>query len=207
MASPVTASDFQLQNFSSDVCERLRKLLEINDTLAEFFAWFLSADGSAVSSEFKMMIQDIATPTGALLWRPLSSVPDGYLVANGQAVSRTTYANLFAVYGTTFGDGDESTTFNLPNMQAKFALGAGAGSSYPVGSTGGVEQHTLTLAEMPAHAHTYQRYTPAGPANDNPVDGTNNDGGYEVVSTGSAGSTQAHNNMPPYLAGLWLVKT
>jgi len=206
MASPITASDFDLVSLSGDVCERLRKLLELNNTMKVWFTWAFNPDGTA-TEEFKLLFRDIATPVGGVIWRPLPTIPEGYLQANGAAVSRTTYANLFAVYGTTFGSGDLSTTFNLPNLYAKYLMGAGAGSSYPVGTTGGEENHTLTLSEIPAHTHTYSKYSPGPPAVDDPVDGSNNDGGYTVEATGTAGSGQAHNNLPPFMAGLWLVKT
>jgi microcystin-dependent protein len=86
----------------------------------------------------------------------------------GQAVSRTTYAALFAIIGTTFGAGDGSTTFNLPDMRGRVAAGkdnmggvaanrlttaAGGVDGATLGSTGGTQTFTLTTAHMPAHNH------------------------------------------------------
>lgn len=62
--------------------------------------------------------------TGEIKWFAFNTVPDGYLVCNGANVSRETYADLFAVIGTTFGSGDGSTTFTLPNLIDKFAQGS-----------------------------------------------------------------------------------
>ena len=60
---------------------------------------------------------------GSLIPALVENAPEGYLLCNGQAVSRTTYANLFAVLGTTFGEGDGSTTFNLPDLRSRFIKG------------------------------------------------------------------------------------
>jgi len=65
-------------------------------------------------------------PVGTVLPYGGSSAPTGYLLCNGAAVSRATYASLFAIIGTTFGTGDGSTTFNLPNTQGVFVRGAGS---------------------------------------------------------------------------------
>ena len=86
-----------------------------------------------------------------------SSVPSGWLLCNGAAVSRTTYARLFAVIGTTYGTGDGSTTFNLPDMRDRMAVGAG--SSYAVNAKGGspyIQAHThgFTQPKIPNHAHS-----------------------------------------------------
>jgi phage-related tail fiber protein len=63
------------------------------------------------------------TPTGAMLLWTTNTAPSGFLLCSGQAVNRTTYAVLFAVIGETFGAGDASTTFNVPDMRGRFPLG------------------------------------------------------------------------------------
>lgn len=77
--------------------------------------------------------------------------PTGWLKCDGRAVSRTTYSALFNVIGTTYGTGDGSTTFNLPDMRDRFPVGAG--SDYSLNDTGGEAEVTLTTDEMPAHTH------------------------------------------------------
>lgn len=86
-----------------------------------------------------------------------STAPTGWLLCNGSAVSRTTYATLFAVIGTTFGAGDGSTTFNLPDFRDRFAVGAG--SAYSNNSKGGykdaaVISHTHSISSSGGHTHT-----------------------------------------------------
>lgn len=80
-----------------------------------------------------------------------STAPSGYLACDGSAVSRDTYSALFAVIGTTYGAGDGSTTFNLPDLSGRVAIGAS--TSHAMGTTGGEETHTLTSGELAAHAH------------------------------------------------------
>lgn len=62
-------------------------------------------------------------PVGAVMHYPVNSIPAGWLKANGAAVSRSTYAGLFAVIGTTYGAGDGATTFNLPDLRGEFVRG------------------------------------------------------------------------------------
>jgi microcystin-dependent protein len=105
-------------------------------------------------------------PTGAILEYAGSVAPTGWLLCDGAAISRTVYAALFAVLNTAYGEGDGSTTFNLPDRRGKFGVGAGA--TYPLASTGGgattssAGAHThggatgptiLTTAQMPSHTH------------------------------------------------------
>lgn len=69
-------------------------------------------------------------PVGSVFWLSTQTAPEGYLICDGSAVSRTEYADLFAAIGTTFGTGDGSTTFALPNLQAAFIRGAGSQDGY-----------------------------------------------------------------------------
>ena len=156
-----------------------------------------------------------------------STAPDGYLMCNGQAVSRTDYAALFAVIGTTYGAGDGTTTFNVPDLQGRFPLGAGAGNGLTaraVGQKGGEETHTLTVAEMPAHSHTpdasgeYFVTAEEGGANntrvaysssgDRWVNGlTSQSHFHHRTSTDTVGSGGSHNNMPPYAVVSYIIST
>lgn len=97
-----------------------------------------------------------------------TSAPTLWLMAYGQEVSRTTYAALYAVIGTTYGVGDGSTTFNLPDLRGRVVAGkddmggasanrltaqTGGLNGDTLGASGGTETHTLTSAEMPSHTH------------------------------------------------------
>jgi microcystin-dependent protein len=97
-----------------------------------------------------------------------SSAPTGFLLCDGSAVSRTTYSTLFGVIGTTFGSGDGSTTFNVPDLRGRVVAGkddmGGTAANrltsttmspdgVTLGATGGEQTHTLVTSEMPSHAH------------------------------------------------------
>lgn len=89
-----------------------------------------------------------------------TSAPLGWLLCDGSAVSRVTYADLFAVIGVIYGIGDGATTFNLPNLNGRVPVGAGSYTdsvSGPItrslGQVGGAEAHVLTTAQMPTHSH------------------------------------------------------
>lgn len=73
---------------------------------------------------------DGLVPVGGVIWLASLVILEGFLVCDGSAVSRTDYAKLFEVIGTTFGAGDGSTTFLLPDLRAKFVRGAGKSGSY-----------------------------------------------------------------------------
>lgn len=107
--------------------------------------------------------------TGTVLPFAGASAPNGWLLCYGQAVSRTDYPNLFAAIGTTYGTGDGSTTFNLPDLRGRVPAGkdnmggtpanrltsAGAGiTGTTLGAAGGSQSHTLDATQIPAHNHT-----------------------------------------------------
>jgi microcystin-dependent protein len=100
----------------------------------------------------------ILPPTGCILPFGGSSAPSGYVLAQGQAISRTTFAALFGVFGIVYGVGDGVTTFNVPDMRGRVPAGVDGGvgrlttasmSSQALGGTGGTETETLTLAQLP----------------------------------------------------------
>lgn len=99
---------------------------------------------------------DAFTPIGAMMpfaGSVSTAPPTGWLTCDGAAVSRTTYAALFAVIGTTYGVGNGTTTFNLPNLLNRVPVGSG--SSYSRGTTGGASSVTLTESQMPSHDHSF----------------------------------------------------
>ncbi len=149
------------------------------------------------------------------MWATLTA-PSGWLICDGQAVSRSTFSDLFAVVSTVFGVGDGSTTFNLPDFRGRTIIGAN-NTSTPngrnsglnarnIGDQGGAEDHTLTVPEMPSHNHSVVTFLGGW------VQG-NNDGSPNVwfqtntVDSGSAGSDNSHNNMPPFNTVLMIMKT
>ena len=99
--------------------------------------------------------------TGEMKIWPTATAPSGWALCQGQALNRTTYAELFDLIGTTFGSGDGSTTFNLPNLKGRAIVGQDSAQSEfnTMGETGGTKTHTLTTAEMPSHTHTQNSHT------------------------------------------------
>ena len=96
-----------------------------------------------------LSITTTGVPTGAIMCFGASVPPTGWLVCNGSNVSRTTYAALFAVIGTTFGIGDGTTTFGLPNMLGQFARGWDSGGTVDPGRTFGTGQESA----LQSHVH------------------------------------------------------
>jgi len=165
-----------------------------------------------------LAISDVAelsaslTPVGAVIPYAGLSAPAKWLFCFGQNVSRTTYAALFAAISTTYGAGNGSTTFTLPDLRGRVVAGQDdmGGSSAnrltsplngdTLGGAGGAEAHQLTVAELPSHNHTtgawaFATFVGAG-------------GGYTVVGgnnfastygTPYTGSDTAHNNVQPTL--------
>ena len=80
-----------------------------------------------------------------------SAIPDGHLVCDGSAVSRSEYSDLFEVIGTNFGEGDGSTTFNLPNIGDRVIIGDSLAHGFA--TTGGEEDHVLDAGEIASHVH------------------------------------------------------
>lgn len=163
-------------------------------------------------------------PPGVVLPYAGSTAPTGWALAYGQAVSRTTYADLYAIIGTTYGVGDGSTTFNLPDLRGRVPAGkdnmggvaasrlTNSGTGNPgidgsaLGAVGGVDRHTITTAQMPAHTHTYDKYAGSS-AGSSPSSGSGQQAGFSNIASGSVGTGDAHPNAQPTIVLNHIIKT
>lgn len=146
-----------------------------------------------------------AVPVGVVQMWAGKAAPAGWLLCQGQAVSRTTYAALYAVCGTAYGTGDGSSTFNLPDLRARIPIGlSSTGTFNALGKTGGEEEHTLTIAEMPAHNHE-PSFLGASTGTWG-ITGSNVAMVTGLVDTKNAGGGGAHNNMPPYMVVNFIIR-
>lgn len=114
------------------------------------------ADGAVTQSKLNSSVTLV--PTGAVMPFAMNSAPSGWLAANGTAISRTTYAALFAAIGTTYGTGDGSSTFNLPDLRGYFVRGAGTNSDGTASGTFGAKQADSIIAHT--HSGTTQNDSP-----------------------------------------------
>jgi len=173
------------------------------------------------TTAFAMGAAALVMPSGAMLQWPTATAPSGFLLCTGAAVSRTIYAALFAVIGTTFGAGDGTTTFNLPDFDNRFAVGAG--DLYSVAATGGSKDavtvsHTHTATDS-GHTHPYagnvstsEQFPVSGGGGYSGVGtpymaGSNTSSGTASITVASAGESGTNKNLPPYLSVYFIIKT
>lgn len=146
-----------------------------------------------------------------------SSAPSGWLLCDGSVISRTTYADLFSIIGTSYGAGNGTTTFGLPDMRGRSPYGMGDSSVPSLGATAGATAVALTINNMPSHDHDYsdpghrhtQRIGTAAGSNALAV-GTTNNGNFTVtrdnlndsvtgITFHAQGSNIPHNNLHPVI--------
>ena len=139
--------------------------------------------------------------------------PKGWAMCNGQLLPINQNQALFSLLGTTYG-GNGQVNFGLPNLQGRMPLHMGRG--HAMGEQGGEQAHTLTQAELPQHAHTIGATTQTGRATMGGIDNTPANGNVLAAARGhyaqggdtllapgtlqAVGGSQAHLNMPPFLA-------
>lgn len=142
------------------------------------------------------------------------TAPRGWLLCQGQAVSRTTYAALYAVIGNKYGAGDGTSTFNVPDLRGRVAAGLSTDTEFnTLGKKSGAKTHTLTTAQMPSHNHAPGSGQSnfwglrSGTGGQGLWDPTNTANVATNTTTGNRGSGQAHNNIQPTITLNYIIKT
>jgi len=189
-------------------------MLTVAGTVASTAGGFVFPDSTTQTTA-------VTAPAASMMVFAGASAPSGWLLCFGQAISRTTYATLFSAVSTTYGIGDGSTTFNLPDMRGRVAAGADNMGGSAAGrltsttmspdgntlsATGGTQTHTLITAEMPAHTHSVPAQITSG---------VDIGGGGAYLSAGllnngtstSTGGGGAHLNVQPTLVLNYIIKT
>jgi microcystin-dependent protein len=160
--------------------------------------------------------------SGMLMPYAGATAPTGWLLCYGQAISRTTYADLYAVVGTTYGAGDGSTTFNLPDLRGRVVAGkddmggvsanrltnqTGGLDGDGLGNTGGAETHTLALTEMPNSFYYNSNLLSVDDYVDNHAGSNFTARVADVTSHTTQGGGGAHNNVQPTFILTYIIKT
>ena len=205
------------------------------DVMANFNAVLTQVNGKLDLENLVESVRNALVPTGTIFATARSSAPTGFLLCQGQAVSRTTFAVLFAAIGTTYGAGDGVTTFNLPDFRGRVPVGVDAGigrltASNLLGQSAGhqaLQAHNhgaggmLTGAESALHHHSIgwfggqTRHEGSGFAYGTNVEvgGSTNTGDESAnhihAVTGNTATTGSGSgeNMPPYQVVQWAIKT
>lgn len=114
-------------------------------------------------------------PAGSIIAWGKATVPQNWLLCDGSVISRTTYASLFAAIGTTYGAGNGTTTFQLPDLRGRVPVGKNGGSFGSLGASGGEETVTLTAAQSgsPSHTHPFSGSTNTTGAHTHVLSGSN----------------------------------
>lgn len=205
--------------------------------LCQFYAGQYSGSPFASNYYASSLQANLMAATGIISMWPgqPANIPNGYLLCDGGAYSRTGYASLFGKIGTIWGPGDGSTTFNVPNLVNKSPRGVNTASGILLGTTGGLDTVILTQGQMPRHTHLATMQStgnipiaflsnplsfnvgggtwriPAPVASDGIVPGEIYVPSFTPAMTGGqtafAGNDQAHENWPPYAAMYFIIKT
>jgi microcystin-dependent protein len=177
----------------------------------------LALDATALAMAIFSYLSTGLEAAGTIKLWSAAVAPSGFLLCDGASHLRSTYTDLFTAIGTTFGAAD-GTHFNVPDLRGRVPLGVGTGdasdaTAHTLAQKAGTETHALTTAQMPSHSHAA--------SNSNPeikfIETTSGTGSLaataagtswsEVPSTDTTGSSDPHNNLPPYLGVSFIIKT
>lgn len=145
--------------------------------------------GNGASAGYSNVVElqldsNVQTPSGVISQYAGATAPSGWLLCDGSAVSRTTYSTLFGIIGVTYGAGDTTTTFNLPNLKGRLPVGRDSAQTEfdTLAETGGTKTETLTDSQIPAHTHGVGTYA------------TNSDGSHSHGNTFAIATGGNHNH-------------
>jgi microcystin-dependent protein len=225
-ATDVSTTTLTATSITTSVVDASSITVTGNVSAAEYYG-----DGSNLTG---IIIPSGSVPSGSIFPYAGITVPSGYLFCYGQAISRSTYSDLFSAIGTTYGSGDFTTTFNLPDLRGRVVAGqddmggssanrltgaSGGVNGDTLGAAGGDEGHQLTEAELAAHTHSAGSYQTTIPtfANEEGSEqvlqrntGVNQAAFTSYALTGSSGSTGSnaeHNNVQPTFILNYIIKT
>lgn len=186
-----------------------------NATDADLWGGQLNSNWSSIDTTLKT-VNNAICPVGSMMDYGGTAAPSLWLLCYGQAIDRTTYASLFTAIGTTYGVGDGSTTFNVPDIRGRVTAGqddmggssanrltgtSGGVDGDVLGGVGGLETHTLAASESPALTYTISGTGSAGGASGTRLanmNASNNAGDVTAtaaITTNAGGG--AHNNVQP----------
>lgn len=164
-------------------------------------------DSKTIGEGSTVVYADTA-PVGTIRLFGREDLPEGWLPCNGAAYLKTEYASLYEAINNTFNKTDDDPRyFRVPDLSGNVPVGYGGDGEFSLGNTGGEKEHTLTIDEMPSHAHNLQwdKEGAVGSGNGTLMKNGNTSTSY-VYSTGSRGNNQPHNNMPPYVVVKYAIK-
>ena len=149
-------------------------------------------------------------PIGSMIpFGSQENIPSNWKICDGSAISRETYAELFNIIGTSYGAGDGSTTFNLPDKRGRISVGLDSSQTEfnTIGKKGGENKHTLTPSELPSHSHTVKGTVGSGGYAEGVSFGNSSNPPYtNTVGMAGGGGNQPHNNLQPYEVDVWIIK-
>lgn len=213
-----SANIYSLLNISGNIQNQLDDKAYISGNASQVFHVANATLGThAINKSQLDNALSNSTPAGTIIWYSKNIVPTGYLKCNGSAISRTTYANLFSIIGTTFGAGDGSTTFNIPDLRGEFIRGWDDGRGVDSGRTfgsyqaDGVKQHTHKYQDIYFAEH-YGWTIPGATTTPLPLNRGSNGGvdsdnhGFQIERTTNINENSTPDNRPRNRALLPCIK-